>query len=443
MQISEEIKGIMATDITGLFMEYYPAEKIRAKISNIGRRDRVYNEETTLMTMIISSIQQDKSLQHSVNIYKEIHENNIDKILLVIEEKTKKEREEDSKKSPKAGRPKEYKTKVAKSKLQPISESTSAFTQARNRLDIEVVKYAYEESSNFEGIKIANKWKGMPVAITDGTYLQTQDTEELRSLYDIKSESENFKSGYPQCLLQLIIEQGSGAIKQFEIGSRHISELELISKLLAKTDKGTLLLADDLYNTYAIFCLIKQHGLEIIVPGKRDRNYKVIKTLGVGDEIVEIKKTKRPEWLSKDIKLPQSILMRRLTFENPNEPGKLSVIYTTLLDKSISKTDIVLKYFTRWGIEITIREIKTLMDINVLRGKTQSIILKELLTAFIAYNLIRKIIAKTSEKENFFPNENIIQKYFETSKTVLMDKKGRIYTRWSPGRYGSLTEKNN
>jgi len=97
MQLSEEIKNLIAGDITGLLKEYYPVEKIRKQVKTPGHRDRVYNDETTLMTMVLSSVLEDKSLQNSVNIYQEIHKNNIEKIELRTKEFLDKEREEDSK----------------------------------------------------------------------------------------------------------------------------------------------------------------------------------------------------------------------------------------------------------------------------------------------------------------------------------------------------------
>jgi putative transposase len=392
--------------------------------------------------MIVTATLEDKSLQNSVNIFAEIHNKNILNIQKSIIQSVEKERGKDKKLLRTRGRPKSYKPKVAKSKLKDISRNTSSYTTARQRLDKDLVAMVYEESANFENINISNKWKGMDVLITDGTYIQMQDSKELREIYDVKSESGEYKSGYPQGLLQVVIEQGSGAIKHFELGNRHKSELELITRILPKIQKDTLLLADDLYSSYAIFCLIKQYNLEIIVPGKRKRNFKLVKRLAEGDEIVEIKMKEHPNWLSKEEKLPRSIQMRRLTFEDPLNPGKEYVLYTTLIDKKISKTDIVSKFFTRWDIEISIREIKTLMNINVVRSKKPDMVMKELMTTFIAYNLIRKIIASTTENSGFSPQGNIIQEYLEAGKTIHMDKKGRIYNRWSPGRYAGFAGKN-
>jgi len=84
-------------------------------------------------------------------------------------------------------------------------------------------------------------------------------------------------------------------------------------------EKNSLLLADDLYNTYYHFCLILKQQCHIIVPGKRDRNYKVIRTIGDNDQIVEISKTVRPDYVSKEEwdNLPETILLRRICYAYP------------------------------------------------------------------------------------------------------------------------------
>ena len=66
-------------------------------------------------------------------------------------------------------------------------------------------------------------------------------------------------------------------------------------------------------------------------------------------------------------------------------------------------------------------------------------LIKELLIALTAYNLIRKVIAKSADKVGFPPQKDIFQKYSQFGRTVILDKKG---FRWSPGRYGYATGTN-
>ena len=61
----------------------------------------------------------------------------------------------------------------------------------------------------------------------------------------------------------------------------------------------------------------------MIVPGKRDRKYKVIRTICDNDQIVEISKTARPHYVSQADwdKLPKTILLRRICYDYPTKNG--------------------------------------------------------------------------------------------------------------------------
>jgi hypothetical protein len=338
------------------------------------------------------------------------------------------------------GRPKLYKSKLSKSTTNVLSSSPVAYSNARGRLPLELVKIVFDYSADF-GTLSQESWHDLKTYITDGTYVQLQDTEEIRSEFPPVEGNGMF----PQALLQVFIRQGSGQISQYAIGSRKKSELQLVIPMITELKENDLLLADDLYNSYYHFCLILSQKAHIIVPGKRDRNYTVIKTLGKGDEIVEIKKGNRPDYVSKEEwkTLPKYLRLRRITYSYQTKEGnKEAVLYTTLTNKKISSTDIVLKYAMRWDIEISIREIKTLMDINVLRGKSPDILLKELGISLTAYNMVRKIIARSADKAGFSPQKNIFQKCVEISRPLLLDKKGRVFHRWSSGRYGKTVMPN-
>ena len=79
--------------------------------------------------------------------------------------------------------------------------------------------------------------------------------------------------------------------------------------MMDKLPGNSILLVDDLYNTYETFAKLEKQNVKIVVPGKRKRNYTVIKEIKEDDEIVAIKKPKiRPKWLPKDaIDLPEEI----------------------------------------------------------------------------------------------------------------------------------------
>ncbi|MCX6158431.1 MAG: IS4 family transposase [Ignavibacteriae bacterium] len=439
LQKSTQIRDLMRIGCLNSLWSVFPFEVIE-NYKTKGSRDRVYTAENTIMTMVSSSTMEDKTLENAVDIFKQLHDNQIEKIHQTAKESIEQEKAEDLRNPKKQrGRKKKYQTKIPKSKTIEISASTAAYSKARSRLDIRLFEEIFYKTRDNSKLKIY--WHGMQTFLTDGTYTQMQDTKELKEIYDVKGKNNDSKEAYPQGLIQAIIEQGSGIIHDYALANRHVSELSLIYKLIKSIAPKSLLLGDDLYNSYAVFSLARKNNFDIIVPGKRIRNYKAIKTINEGDEIVEIEKTAHPKWLPQKETLPESLQLRRITFLSPDGKETM-VLYTTLLDENIPKAEIILKYFTRWDIEITIREVKTIMDINVLRGKTDDIIKKELASAFIAYNLIRSIIAQSTEGTAFSPERDIIQEFFENNKELYIDRRGRVYKRWSTGRYGQVENEN-
>jgi hypothetical protein len=320
----------------------------------------------------------------------------------------------------------------------PLSSSTAAYATARKNLNTSIIEAVYEYSTHFGEVD-KESWNGMQTYINDGTYIQLQDTEDIKSHYTVKGQ----ESSYPQALLQVMIRQGSGQISHFAVASRQKSELAVVIPMIKTLEKNSLLLADDLYNTYYHFCLILSQQCHIIVPGKRERNYKVVRTINDNDQIVEISKTGCPDYVDRQEweNLPQTILLRRITYTYPTKNGMESaVLFTTILDDTIKTSDIITKYAMRWDIEISIREIKTLMGINVLRSKSRDMMSKELYIALIAYNMVRRLIAESADAVGFPPQRDIFQECTSFGRTVLLDKKGRVFFKWSPGRYGYANE---
>ena len=423
LEISHKINEALKTDLSSVLNEEYPFELVE-RLTPKTSRNRVFPASTTLLASIKANLSGDKSLKNALLIYNKSHEE-IKKNIEIIEEENKlKVREK------RRGRPSSHELKIQKSKKQSISTSTSAFAQARNRIEESIIREVFKESTKANLSNQQLKFHDREVYITDGTYLQMQDTEEIAKKFDNKK-----KTGYPRGLLSVLIHQGSGKISDFVLDSDSKSELELFSSLIGNIPSGSLILADDLYNCMAIFIQLIEKSIDIIVPGKRKRKYNVISEIAPNDEIVELSEGKNKSKIMQKLNIKnQNVTLRRIEFEDVNEEGKMLVLFTTILDKNIPKESIIRKYYTRWDIEITIREIKTIMKINIVRSKTPEMAVKEVLIALIGYNYVREIMSKSADSADFPPYEKIIESFYTGDTDILTDKLGRVYSHWSPGR---------
>jgi hypothetical protein len=340
------------------------------------------------------------------------------------------QKEKDKNKPALRGRPKNYEVKLPKSKAADISLNTAGYSKARKRLPIQLTASFFESSKISDAKNNYSHWHNLKVLEADGTYLQLQDTSKIREKYPAKNDK---PEEYPLALLEGIIERGTGQVFNYKLSNRFVSELQLLNELLNDIPKGHILLMDDLYNCYEILSKCIKKGIHFVVPAKRKRNCKVIRSYGKGDDIIEITKPKtRSKWANDNEPLLSKIILRRINCVSPD--GKEYTLFTSVLDENIDKGDIQMLYLSRWDIEVSIREIKTIMDINILRSKTPEMLEKELNVSLTAYNLIRKMIYASLSGLPFSPKEDFIYKFYTYNKNVHVDKKGRVYNRWSTGR---------
>jgi hypothetical protein len=435
LELIARTNDTMHSNLLQLMRPVFPTEAVTSynSASGVARRDRVFTNERTLLTMVVTALHEDRSLRTSVNIFREAFRQSCNELR---EEFKADIATRDTTKQCKAarGRPRSRKPELPTSKTQDISSNTAAFSQARDRLDQGLIDHVFAATRDFEGYGCVLQWHGRNVFNTDGTYFQMQDTADIPDKYRTQKNADGTLQGYPQGLLQILTQHGSGAIYSYRIGGRDGGEMDILCDMLDDLPKSSLLLADDLYNCYALYDLLLQRHIDIIAPDKKQRKYRVLRRIGRGDELVELTRPSAARQLTPDHELSTKITLRRICFRNTNDPRKTHVLYTTILDKSISRVEIIKKYATRWDIEISIREIKTIMGINIARSKSEEMVFREIGVALLAYNLVRKIIAKGAQKASFPPKENILQVLYPADTSTLVDRKGRVYARWSPGR---------
>lgn len=433
LAISTAIQETKVNNIIGLLEKEFPRAIIGQCAEGLGKtRNRVFTIDKTLLIMVLTAVQTDKSLKNSVDLYYMIHQQNKAQVLKELERQVAVAKEQDSlTKKRKAGRPKKHKINLPKSVEKDISLNTAAYSKARTRVPLRMTQDLFKASRIQQAQNAYSHWHGHRVFMGDGTYVQMQDTESIRKDYEVKHKGKP-SEGYPQGLLETITERGTGQVYSFALANRHVSELSLMYEMIDELEEGSLLLLDDLYNCFEIISKCKRKGIELVVPAKRVRKYEVEEVIAKGDEIVRLKTPKnRSKWLEENEK-PTDLTLRRIQCKSPE--GKDYILLTTILDKNIDKAEFQQLYLTRWDIEISIREIKTIMDINILRAKTPEMALKELAVSLATYNLIRKIIYASIKDLPFSPEEDFIYKFYSFNKDIHVDKKGRVYSRWSPGR---------
>ena len=426
---------------------YIPIEPLEEyKIANRKKiRDRVFSMETTLFGMIMQAGQNDKSKQFTVTTLSKLHAERkaqIERDREQIYQVKKKELEELKKEGKKKqGRPQKRFLVVQKSKEMNISQYPSSYDEATIRFPLELMKKIFIETSKWHKAETNSgegvKWNGKNVYVVDGTTFKTQDTKPLREYFDCDREKTN--QPVPVGRLEGLINLYLGGLVAVEIDKYTSSEGKMFKKLFNQIPEGTIVLGDDLYSKYGYFSYCKSQGIDLIAQSKSNPKEEIVREISKGDTIVKwVRGKKRESVLYKDTdEMVEYILLRKIQVNNIRDKNKVVTIYTTLLDENkYSAQDIATLYCQRWEIEISFRQIKSILKMEYLRGKTVDMVKKEIYAHLILYNIIRKMLRSEDGSENgtFSPLGDKVQVGTTMVKGAYVDKRGRSYSRWNAGR---------
>ena len=124
--------------------------------------------------------------------------------------------------------------------------------------------------------------------------------------------------------------------------------------------------------------------------------------LGTRDHIIVLKKPAAwPAWMDKETYkgTADEIILREVKVK-----GK--ILITTLLNpKEVSKEEIGELYAKRWLVEVDLRTIKIVLQMDILRCKTPQMVNKEIVVHLLGYNLIRTVMAQTAHQWKILPRE--------------------------------------
>jgi hypothetical protein len=97
--------------------------------------------------------------------------------------------------------------------------------------------------------------------------------------------------------------------------------------------------------------------------------------------------------------MPHALQLREIKYRITEKGFRTRevILVTSHLDPKILSADALAEiYLERWRVELFFDDIKTTMQMNVLRTKSPRMICRELLMHMIAYNLIRALIVRAN-----------------------------------------------
>jgi hypothetical protein len=276
-----------------------------------------------------------------------------------------------------------------------VSESTSAYCQARQRLPLGVAKGALRHTAQALQAEFSvGLWHGLRVNLLDGSTLQLRATQELKAHYGVPS-NQHGEAHWPLLRTVVGFDVWSGAVYGLAEGPYRQSEHTLAHQLIGELGPGLVHLGDRNFGVYAILqgvVAAKSQGLVRlkITQAKRLAGAR----LQPGCDLALVWSPSEYDDCQPD--LPTPPIPGRLLYAQLEKPGFRPIhlyLFTTLTDREdFPAEDLMGLYGWRWRNEIDLRHVKTTLKLETLEGKSVDLVRKELYLGLLAYNLLRGLM---------------------------------------------------
>ena len=223
------------------------------------------------------------------------------------------------------------------------SPDPSAYSQARQRLPEGLVQRLCLQSADRLEAQVSSRqlWKGRSVQIIDGSTVLLPDTAQNQAAYP-QHGNQKPGCGFPIVRIVGLFSLVTGAMSNLLMGTWKTHELPLARPLYATLRRGTIVLGDALFGSYADFWLLGHHRLDGLfqLHGARKTDFQRGQRLDKNDHLATWTKPKqRSQGVAADLyaQLAPTQIVRELryTIQRPGYRAR-TVTLVTLLTRPAS-----------------------------------------------------------------------------------------------------------
>lgn len=298
----------------------------------------------------------------------------------------------------------------------PCAADTGSYCDARQRLALGVVARLVRRTAREIDGRAAERWlwKGRRVVLVDGTTASMPDTPENQRVFP-QSNAQGVGLGFPLVRMVAIIGLATGVVRDLAMGpyqGKGTGETALFRTLWDRLEVGEIVVGDRYFSSFFMMAGLLQRGVDIVsrMHQRRKFDFRRGRRLGVEDHVVNWVKPERPDWMDEEsyARMPDELRVRELRFKISQNGFRVDqvVLVTTMDDAdAYTKEDLADLFLQRWNIELDLRSIKIVLQMDVLRCKTPEMVEKEIWMHMLAYNLIRGVIATAAEAHDKEPRD--------------------------------------
>lgn len=284
-------------------------------------------------------------------------------------------------------------------------DTTSPYCQSRGNLPLQRlddIQGALCQEAE-EALAPRDLWCGHRVRVVDGSTVTLPDTPENQQAYPQQS-AQKPGCGFPILRLVALFSMATGLLTGWVTGNWHQHEMMLVQSLWDYLRPNEVLLGDRGFCSWGLLAQCGQRNVHAVfrVRGSRRGDFRRGRRLSKHERLVRWEKPRqRPksiseqEWLS----LPEFLDLRlvRCTLQVKGFRTTQVLLVTTLLD-NVAYPPCALSelYLRRWNMELTLRSLKSILQMEDLSCMNPENIERELRMHLLVHNLVRRIMLQAA-----------------------------------------------
>jgi len=308
--------------------------------------------------------------------------------------------------------------------------TASAYCKARTRLPVKLLEKLVDRfAGQLDEPGKVPLWRGHRVLLVDGSGFSMPDTPELQAYFG-QPGNQRPGCGFPVAHILCLFDAEAGLLRDIVVAPLRTQDIAHVSELHPKLLPGDIVVGDRGFCSYAHLALVLQGNMhavfrvhqkqivdfhphrpsahEILGTGIPTSRY--VKHLGHRDQLVEwVKPQVRPNWMLPEqfAQLPAKIVVREIRWRirRRNRRVREATLVTTLLDPELYPPEEIARlYEQRWQVEVDLRDLKTTLGLDVLKGHKVDTVKKELLVFVLVHNLVRLVMLKAARRQGVKPH---------------------------------------
>jgi hypothetical protein len=212
--------------------------------------------------------------------------------------------------------------------------------------------------------------------------------------------------GFPLLRLVVLFSLAVGTVLDAAFGPHRgqgTGELSLWRTLEQGLQAGDVLLADRGFCCFWTLAQALARGADAVLRLHQGwvKDARWGQRLGRGGRLLRLRKPAWPAWLAvADYQALAEELVLRTVAVRVRQRGfrtRRLVVVTTLLDPlAVPASALAELYRARWQVELDLRSLKQTLQMDILRGRTPALVVKEVWAHLLAYNVVRLLMAQAA-----------------------------------------------